>query len=68
MPKKSAKSYQELKDELDNVMLALQRDDIGVDQALELYEHGLALLNSLEKHLKTAENKVHELQAKFKNT
>ena len=67
MPKaKPAKSYEELKNELDGVMLALQREDIGVDEALEHYQRGLELLQAVEVYLKTAENKVTELKAKFK--
>jgi exodeoxyribonuclease VII small subunit len=67
MPKTS-KSYQQLKNELDDVMLALQREDIGVDEALKNYERGLELLQAIEAYLKTAENKVIELKAKFKDT
>jgi exodeoxyribonuclease VII small subunit len=69
MPKaKPDKSYQELKSELDDVMLALQDEDIGVDEALGYYQRGLELLQAIEAYLKTAENKVTELKTKFKDT
>lgn len=58
-------NYQKLKTELDEVMAALQQDDLDVDEALELYKKGLELVQTLEAYLKTAENKVVELKAKF---
>lgn len=57
--------YQALKTELDEIMLALQQENLDVDQALKYYERGLELVKSLESYLKTAENRVHELKAKF---
>ena len=60
---KAAKSYQALKAELDALMLELSREDLDVDEALKSYEHGLQLVEQLEKHLKTAENKVRQLKA-----
>ena len=64
MPK-TDKSYQQLKAELDEVMMALQQDDLDVDKAIEFYQKGLQLVQQLEKYLKNAENKVTELKAKF---
>ena len=58
-------TYQELSDELENILATLQRDDIGVDDAMKQYERGLEIVAQLEKHLQTAENRVQELQAKF---
>ncbi len=58
-----AKSYDELKSELDAIMLELQGDGVGVDQALKSYQRGLELVKELEAYLKTAENKVRELKA-----
>jgi exodeoxyribonuclease VII small subunit len=47
------------------VLGELQRDDLGVDAALKHYQRGLELVQQLEAYLKTAENKVTELKAKF---
>jgi exodeoxyribonuclease VII small subunit len=66
MASPKAVSYQELKAELDGIMLELQRDDLDVDTALKNYQRGLELVGQMEKYLKTAENKVKELKAKLK--
>jgi exodeoxyribonuclease VII small subunit len=62
---KSKASYETLKTELDEVMLALQQEDLDVDKAVAYYEKGLKLIQELENYLKTAENSVKELKAKF---
>jgi exodeoxyribonuclease VII small subunit len=67
MPKsKTVKNYEDLKLELDNVMLELQSEDIDVDKALVNYQRGLELVKDIEAYLKTAENKVIELKSKYK--
>lgn len=68
MPKASKPSYEDLNNQLDEVMSALQQEDLDVDKALEYYQKGLELVQDLEKYLKTAENKVTELKAKFNNS
>ena len=62
---KAKPTYQDLKDELDNILLDLQRDDIDVDKALIEYKRGLELINQLSGQIKDAENTIVELQAKF---
>jgi exodeoxyribonuclease VII small subunit len=61
-------NYAQLQGELDNVLAELQRDDLDVDEALRYYQQGLKLVQQLEQYLKTAENKITELQAKTKPT
>ena len=58
-------NYQALKVELESVMTKLQAEDLDVDEALSLYERGLELVGQLESYLKTAENTVKELKARF---
>lgn len=58
-------NYEALKAELDAVLEALQSDDLNVDQAVQQYERGLELVQQLKTYLKTAENKVTTLKAKF---
>ena len=58
-------SYEKLKNELDSIMVELQRQDLDVDQALTYYQRGLELTRQLETYLKEAENKVTQLKAKF---
>jgi exodeoxyribonuclease VII small subunit len=59
-------SYRELKDELDEVLSNLQREDLDIDEALKLYKRGQELIKDLEEYLKSAENTVKEIKAKFK--
>jgi exodeoxyribonuclease VII small subunit len=62
MPKQPSLDYQTLSTELEIILEALQRPDIGVDEAVTLYEQGLKLVAALEKHLKQAENKITALK------
>ncbi|MCA9337367.1 exodeoxyribonuclease VII small subunit [Candidatus Saccharibacteria bacterium] len=52
------KSYRELKEQLDEVLARLQQDDIDIDEAMKLHQHGTKLVTELETYLKTAENKI----------
>jgi exodeoxyribonuclease VII small subunit len=65
MPK-AKPDYETLTTELDTVLAALQRDDLGVDEALKHYQRGLELVRQLEDYLESAENTITELKAKFK--
>jgi exodeoxyribonuclease VII small subunit len=58
-------SYQVLQNELQTILLAMQREDLDIDEAIKNYENGLVILKKLEAYLQTAENKVAELKAKF---
>jgi len=59
-------NYQTLSQELDEVLQALQRPDVGVDAAITLYDRGLTLIKALEKHLTEAENKIETLKLSIK--
>lgn len=63
---KAQPSYDDLKQELDDILLALQQPNLDVDEAMRHYERGLELVKALEIYLKTAENKITTLQAKHK--
>ena len=56
------KDYQALSLELDAVLARLQQPDVRVDEAVTLYEQGLALIEQLEAHLAQAENKIEQLK------
>ena len=58
-------SYRELKEELDHVLQSLQREDLDVDEALELYARGQELIKALEKYLEKAENSVKKIKTSF---
>lgn len=58
---KFVKNYQSLSSELDTILLALQKPDINIDEAMVLFEKGQKVINELETYLKTAENKISKL-------
>lgn len=57
-------TYQEASAGLERVLAALQQPDVGVDEAVQLYEEGLTLAAALEKYLKQAANKIETLKLK----
>lgn len=59
--------YQTLNEELQAILGKLQSGEITIDEALPAYERGQQLITELEKYLKTAENKITELQAKLQD-
>lgn len=54
------KTYQQLRDELDEVMDWFNNagQELDVDAAIKHYQKGMELVKELEKQLKTAENKI----------
>lgn len=58
-------NYQELSRELDEVMAKLQSSDVDIDDAVQLFEQALLLIQRLEDHLEKAENRIVELKAQF---
>ncbi len=62
MPK-SDKTYQELQAELDEILLKLQASELDAEEAVKLYESGLAITKQLEAKLASAENKITKLKA-----
>lgn len=61
--KKSTKNYQTLNDELQLTISDMQREDMDIDKAIQLYDRGLQIIKELETYLLTAENKINELKA-----
>jgi exodeoxyribonuclease VII small subunit len=58
-------SYQDLKADLDAVMMRLQSDELDVDEALQLYQKGQELIKELEGYLKQAENTINKIKTNF---
>lgn len=54
------KTYQQLRDELDEVMDWFNNagQELDVDAAIKHYQRGMELVKELEKQLKNAENKI----------
>lgn len=57
--------YKALNAELDDLLIKLQNDELDVDEAVALYERGIAITSELEAYLKNAENKVAKIKADF---
>lgn len=56
-------NYQDLSQELDTIIAALQQDDTDIDTALKQYQRGLELTKELETYLQDATNTITELRA-----
>lgn len=52
------KTYQELKEQLDDVLARLQDPATEIDDAIKLHENGKKLLAELEAYLEKAEEKI----------
>lgn len=52
------RSYQDMMNELELLLAAMQSSDIAVDEALEKYERGQQLIRELDMYLETAENTI----------
>lgn len=63
MPNKE-KTYQELQVELDEILLKLQANELDAEEAVKLYESGLAITKQLEAKLASAENKITKLKVR----
>lgn len=60
MPKK-AYTFEEALERLDVITKELNRSDVPLDKAMELFKEGLELSKQCEKQLKTFENEVNQL-------
>jgi len=57
------KTYKQLQAELDALMAKLQDDELDVDTAIDTYEAATKIITQLQKHLKTAENKLNKVKS-----
>jgi exodeoxyribonuclease VII small subunit len=57
--------YQALNEELETILDRLQSGELSIDEAVPAYERGMQLVKELEAYVKTAENRITELQAKL---
>ncbi|MGH7237483.1 MAG: exodeoxyribonuclease VII small subunit [Candidatus Saccharimonadales bacterium] len=62
---KNPNNYQTLSAELEAILDKLQDPSIGVDQALKLYEQGQKIAQDLQAYLKTANNRLKNLDTKL---
>lgn len=61
----TTKNYAQLQQELDKILVELQSNDLGIDDAVIQYEKGMELVAQLESHLKQAENTILKVKQKF---
>lgn len=59
------KTYQQLAEELNRLIEWFESDQLNLDEAVDKYEQAMELLQEMENHLKTAENKVKKIAVKF---
>ena len=58
---KNTKSYQELSDKLDSVVMLLENPSTTIDEALNLYKEADKLINSLQDYLENSRNEIRVL-------
>jgi exodeoxyribonuclease VII small subunit len=63
-----AKTYQQMSDELNQLVEWFESDRVNLDEAVDKYEQALELIKQMEISLKTAENKIKKITAKFDET
>lgn len=57
-------SYQELKNQLDEIIDQLQSSDGDIDKAVALHKEGTELIKQLQDYLKKAENEIKKAELK----
>lgn len=55
---KQQQTYQELKEELEQILNNLQHEDTDVDEALELHKKGREVIKKIEQYLADASKKA----------
>lgn len=63
--KKTAKTYEQMSRELVELMAWFESEQVNLDEAVNKYQQAMSLLGEMEAYLKTAENKVRKIAAKF---
>jgi exodeoxyribonuclease VII small subunit len=65
---KPAKTYQQLSDDFAELVAWFESDQVNLDEAVAKYEQAMELLAQMENYLKTAQNKIKKITAKFDET
>lgn len=52
------RDYKTMRTELEELLSAMQSEDLDVDEALAKYERGQQLISQLQAYLEAAENKI----------
>jgi exodeoxyribonuclease VII small subunit len=62
MVKKEATNYQKMSEELNTIIEWFESEKADLDEAISKYETAVKLLDDMQTYLKTAENKIHQIQ------
>ena len=62
---KKIKSYQQMADELNQLVSWFESDEVNLDEAVAKYQQALELLEQMETYLRSAQNKVKKIAVKF---
>jgi exodeoxyribonuclease VII small subunit len=65
MAAQKPKTYQQMAQDLAGLIEWFESDQVNLDEAVVKYEQAMLLLEKMEAYLKTAENKVNKIKAKF---
>jgi exodeoxyribonuclease VII small subunit len=65
MADKKPKTYRQMNEELAEIMAWFESEQVDLDLAAIKYEEATKLLADMENYLKTAENKIKKIAAKF---
>ncbi len=68
MAKKSAQSFENQLEKLEEVVATLEKGDVSLDESLKLFEEGIKNVRQCSKMLQTAEQKVEALIEKNGDT
>lgn len=65
MPNKT-KNYQQLGEELAEIIVWFESADLDLDKAVEKYDQAEQIMNQMQEYLAQAENKIKKITAKLK--
>lgn len=54
----SEKSFEEMLDELENIVQSLEKDNLNLDDSILKFENGMKLANNCNKKIEEAEKKI----------
>lgn len=54
-----------MNDELSELLAWFESEQVDLDKAVAKYEEAMELVKQMQQHLKTAENKIKKISAKF---
>jgi exodeoxyribonuclease VII small subunit len=65
MAQKKLKTYQEMADELSQLVDWFENESLNLDEAVAKYEQAMQLLDDMEAYIKTAQNKIKKIAVRF---